>query len=963
MKGVFSLKRLLSLLLSILIVPAIEVHLRAAVVISEDVPVPGGPSALAHALGVDPVPDRGRFISEITRLVYDNLEGRNPAAAAFLHSLRDRSPRSVRTLENNAPVMASSPAQLVPIPLSAEVWGNAVFHRRVSREELVSAILSDRQAGLLCHGLAALDDETLEFFAEHQSVLARIYERLAAPFAAFSTSLHIRSNRVEPPGDPAAAALWEAVVGEKVSRPDRFVLMLFDVSDGRLAYLYDTIGQLDRSRRAFALGLWISDPTRRLERFRTLATTGLTAFRDWHVRSLPFARASQDLAMTLIRLDVDASGTPRPPASRAFWSRVFGATAPDETARSDRESEDLLIDAVWLAENLGMVDVRQRSERLDQLAFSQRVFDRASRDGGVQADVFVAVRAFPRQRMLMLSLERIGVTRPALYAAMARQAARIASLDGRRGFLAQAQFQGALSLVANMVRVRSIDRQKSEGMLDRLAALPISDEGRYAGAMAVWLRATLDEIGSSESNDRENALIAALSGSLSSPNANATLHQSVPWEGEIYRLDLASAERRRLHRVREKQEALPIDVVFRLTAIGKQLLETGVTPGDIQGAAEGLTTLAGEIRSRPWEDDAENRPAGIRAGPRPRDSLRRAADELAKAGRAADTKRASRVADLVLDTVDELTAHALLSLAYAVDLGDPEGTILLAEDVSYRHDFGFAAKDDSARTRLAWAVPRAEAAPGRPWQVTGSLLGMDVALSTLALRRVASDRALEAPKLTSNERDGFALTVSLMNPLALTDGDRDRISAAVEGGRLRVLALHADSALLEVATELSISGDRLRALRWTLAREPRRVISMFSLTELLMLGGGHPAELNAWGTAALTTVGCVCSRLTPLDRWSSLSGRPQLGLASVIVADLNLEVAIMLKELRLPAALARVVLSGAVQDFIDEVRPTDDADWLTMARTASSLSRERVEDYVALATATGPLELAHPLEQ
>ena len=71
----------------------------------------------------------------------------------------------------------------------------------------------------------------------------------------------------------------------------------------------------------------------------------------------------------------------------------------------------------------------------------------------------------------------------------------------------------------------------------------------------------------------------------------------------------------------------------------------------------------------------------------------------------------------------------------------------------------------------------------------------------------------------------------------------------------------------------------------------------------------------------------------------------------------------MLKELRLPAALARVVLSGAVQDFIDEVRPTDDADWLTMARTASSLSRERVEDYVALATATGPLELVHPLEQ
>jgi hypothetical protein len=63
----------------------------------------------------------------------------------------------------------------------------------------------------------------------------------------------------------------------------------------------------------------------------------------------------------------------------------------------------------------------------------------------------------------------------------------------------------------------------------------------------------------------------------------------------------------------------------------------------------------------------------------------------------------------------------------------------------------------------------------------------------------------------------------------------------------------------------------------------------------------------------------------------------------------------MLKELRLPAALAKVVLSAAVQDFIDEVKPTDDGDWLTMARFARSATRERVEDYVAAATATGPL--------
>ena len=63
----------------------------------------------------------------------------------------------------------------------------------------------------------------------------------------------------------------------------------------------------------------------------------------------------------------------------------------------------------------------------------------------------------------------------------------------------------------------------------------------------------------------------------------------------------------------------------------------------------------------------------------------------------------------------------------------------------------------------------------------------------------------------------------------------------------------------------------------------------------------------------------------------------------------------MLRDLRLPAAIAKVVLSGAVQDFIDEVKPTDDSDWITLARTAITMTRERVEDYIAAATASGPL--------
>ena len=100
--------------------------------------------------------------------------------------------------------------------------------------------------------------------------------------------------------------------------------------------------------------------------------------------------------------------------------------------------------------------------------------------------------------------------------------------------------------------------------------------------------------------------------------------------------------------------------------------------------------------------------------------------------------------------------------------------------------------------------------------------------------------------------------------------------------------------------------------------------------------------------------GCACSRLTPPGRWLTLLGRPPLGLIAAAVADVHLHVAIMLKEMRLPAAVAKVVLSGAVQDFIDDARPTDTADWVSLVRSARSANRDRIEDYIAAATAAGP---------
>jgi hypothetical protein len=932
-------------LLCLTIVAVLAIRPAAAASLSEDVPLPGGTAALAGALGIDPTPDRGRFVYEIARLLYDVPEGRKPTTEAFLQTLRQPPGRGRRP-----DIPDPRAAEIVPIPLTVDVWSNAIFHRRIAPREIVLAIVADRAAALLCLGLSTLDDGTLEYLGDHPALLERIYERSTPAFAAFAASLHIQNNRMVPAGGEAAVPLWETLVPEKMTRPDRFLLQLLELSEGRLAYFYDVVGQLDPARRAFVLGAWMPNAALRVDRFKALAL-GVGAFREAHLRTLPFGRASYDLTMTLMRLQVEADGTPRQPASRGFWTRVFsGSDVPDDSARLLRNADDDPVDAAWLSETIGSVDVRVRAERLDQIAFGQRVFGGA--EPGQRGDVFVAVRALAHYRMLMWTLERMGIGAPEVYAAAARKAARLSALDGRRGFEAQAQFQGALAIVARMRAVRTIGVARARALVEQLVALPLTDDGHYAGAVARWLR---EEIAGPVRRDGtiESAVLAAMSGG---PSGESSIARTVIWEGRPYRLDLGAAERRRLQQVRERQDGVPLDVPLELAADARALATEKATAEDLQAMLTRLNAAVGDIPRRVGHEVDDLPPAGVSQAPNARDTLRKAIDELTRDVRNKDVKRAARAAGPFTEASDALLAQALMSIAYAADVGDPEGAILLADDVSVRHDFGFGVKDADMRQRMSWAVPRIEVNPGSPWHVSGSLLGLDIGLAQLALRRLNYERVLEAPKLTSNERDTFALSVSLLNAFDLRDGDRDAIGEAIDRGRRRVASLIGDLAAFDrVADELSIEGWRRRAVRWMLTRETDRVAAMFSMTEMLALGAGLVPELHRWGMSMVASEGCPCSRLTPPGRWPTLLGRPPLGLTGSAVADLHLHAAIMLRELRLPAALAKVVLSGAAQDFIDDVRPTDDADWLTLARTARTVTRERIEDYIAAATAAGPL--------
>jgi hypothetical protein len=913
--------------------------------VSEDVAVPGGLAALSRAMDLEAV-DPPRVVAELTRLVYRDAKAHRDEEGSSYRRLIAYLKGVDRAAPAGVPLSAGSrPADVVPIALSPSAWSQSIFRRPIPAAELFAAVMADRSAALLATGLAALDDATLEYLVEHPGVLTKLYENGAAAFSGFAAHLRIRDNHVEPAGGAPAAAVWQALLGESVAKPERFVPALFARKGGRLAYLYDTIGALDAPRRAFALGAWLPDPGRRRDRFNALAAAATSAFGEWDVKGFPFKRPAHDLLSMLQRVEVDPTGRPRFPAARHFWACALDSTPSRDVPLLSREADspDELIDAAWLAELLLEGEGRRRLERLDQFAFGHRVFAAASDSG--TADAVAAIRAFPRYRMLMLTLERIGVSEARVFSAFARRAEEMSALDPARGHTALAQVQGAIGLIVRLLGVRSIDRAMAQRLLSSLAAVPVDRRRGYAGGVAEWFQAQLGPA-LGLGGDRDTALVAALAGA-----AHLVPARPISWEGQQYRFDLVRFETRRLGDLLERPSAHSVDMALRLHAVARRLTSHAMTPQGVQSAAVDLETLAFAARSQLTPADTLTPSAHLLS-----QIVEGAIAQLTTPHGAPDARQVTGVAQSLLDGAGIALGEALLVLNYAVHWPAFPPRARFVRGLALRHDFGLAKHNLDLRKRTAWVLPVRSITGSGPWHVEGSVLGLELALAPLALRRVSMTPPAGEPLLSPPERDTFTQSLALMNPYALSDLGRDHIAEAVGRGRRRVEELAPDPATWQIVTdEIAMDGWRVRALQWTLRHDPPRAASLFSLIELLALGEAGHMDVHAWGMSAMSANGCVCTRLTPPGLGPALIGRHHVGLLATTVADLNLRVAEWLSATGLPAALATSVLAVAVQDFFDRASPTDPDDWLTLVRAAQRFSREQFEDAVALATADGPL--------
>ena len=306
----------------------------------------------------------------------------------------------------------------------------------------------------------------------------------------------------------------------------------------------------------------------------------------------------------------------------------------------------------------------------------------------------------------------------------------------------------------------------------------------------------------------------------------------------------------------------------------------------------------------------------------------------------------------------EKISNALLTLIYTPALGDPEGPALLGADVAQRHNFGLVGPAGMRRDFVAWSMPREQVGDGSPWHIEGSLLGLDIALARLGLRRLADNEMPAAPTINLNDQLTFARTVMALNPRDLTDTDRDRIVASIARGHERVAAAGSRlSSVMTLAIEAQLPASIRQTLPWLLTRTPDAAPGLFGLRDLFWLGKPELSRevLDRWGVYSEILDSRLRTAMPSPASWEDFAGRADGGLLATQAPDLIFRLAQETARLKLSAQLVPALLMYAAQDYWHDVESRFPDDWPSMTRQALALSPSRVEDYVAALAGSGPL--------
>ena len=463
-------------------------------------PVPR--ATLLAALDLDPALPRTLTLIEAIRRLHEDDSRRGTLRARLVATLqaagvagakggRARAPAAVSPALHDAPATEpDSDANMVPLPLTETFWESCILKPRNVRGGVGAAILTDAAVGLMYVGLASTDALTRLYLGGQCDSVSAIARSHAAVFAVVARSVRVREGRVKPPGGEELP-IWRRL-GLSTAAPSQFLATLVSADAGRLAYLYDTIVQLDPMRQRFALGLTgPSDP----DMNTAMAVYRVCADSDpsWSIADRPFTRMAIDVALVLQQVALTTDGHVAGPATEAFLAGAF-SDGDIERGRDDAAAslEGRPIDAGTLARLVMTPDWIRRRARLMTVLFAQRVFSPLQPSDAAEA--LVALRGVAKVETLPFALERAGVRSPAVIAAAVRRALQfgaitsgVAAVPAERLRAELSAFQSAVVLIEHLVHSRAIDPATATISIVQLLDERTSDPLGYPARVARWI--------------------------------------------------------------------------------------------------------------------------------------------------------------------------------------------------------------------------------------------------------------------------------------------------------------------------------------------------------------------------------------------------------------------------------------------------------------------------------------------
>jgi len=903
-----------------------------------EVALPADIRGATAAIGDTLPPDRGQFLLEFIRRSH-NLP--------FLGKVDTRI-GPIRALASylDGAVFIPSSENTLPLPLSPDFWTDVVFERRVTSGALLSAIVQSRDASLLYLGLLSLDDETRRWIGEHRQLIGDVLPHAAA-FVAVAPGLRIVGSDLRLPGDDAARPIWEGLVGRPAKDVAGFIRALVTQGDGRMAYFVGAVSRLTPPQMRLAFELDSAEAGARLDAARHLYGVFERLAPGWKIAERAFQRPPLDPGLLISDLRIGADGAPRLPGTRRFWTAVFTDNAGRVRGERDDEAravtEDRPVDFAWLCEQVFAGEPGDQRRRYYSVLYASRVLDRLTAEN--VRDAIEAVRAAIRYPALVIALERAQVADLGTIAAASRRAAQISSLsDDARMERALAQFQGIISLLTRAATRGSLSPETLTAWVTSLSAIEPNDRSGYDGSLIAWLDEHLRGLApapdGSPASVTDRALLTLVAGpALATPPI-------VDWEGTRYRVDLTKAEIFRIESLLGESPAPYLSSARTLKELADALASPTIAKDRLReyaAAFDRASRAAGLDIAEEW-DEAEVR-----------GRYRDTAATIERVAHDSDLQAASRLAPPLRLLADDLAARGLITLTYAVGMGQHDRAAISAGEAARRHDFGVRTV---VGRRLAPWLPPVAGTGARGWRVQGALMNLEVALAEFLLLPMSSRPPTRRPSLNDDDRRVMTEAAAVFRSGLLTDQDRDRIVEAMQKGRARVAGIKLPAEAARLAEEMELSPMRRTLLPWIVKHDPARLVPFFSPSELFRLGSGDGAvagRFDAWGVLAQPRLGCLCQQLLTRRPWEDFAGRWNSGILASGFPDLNLRLAELLAELHMPATLLGPVLWSASLDFINNVSSRDQDDHRALVEFVQTLRADRLELYLALLTTDGPL--------